>query len=123
MIILLAILGKECSRGRHRENGSECVIFRELCNNEPKIANSMHVWNWEIEIEDTGLLMVVRMLKEEEKEEEKRREEKRRDARCERWEVNKTWSGWGEEGRSGRVATDSGSCEAIATTLRNLLGG
>ena len=77
VIILLAILGKECSRGRHRENGSECVIFRELCNNEPKIANSMHVWNWEIEIEDTGLLMVVRMLKEEEKEEEKRREEKR----------------------------------------------
>lgn len=66
VIILLAILGKECSRGRHRENGSECVIFRELCNNEPKIANSMCVRSWKIE--DTGLLMVVRMLKEEEKE-------------------------------------------------------
>jgi hypothetical protein len=66
VIVLLAIFGKEGSRGRHRENGSECGIFRELCNNEPKIANSMYVRS--CKIENTELLMVVRMLKEEEKE-------------------------------------------------------
>lgn len=37
MIILLAILGKECSGGRHCESGNEYVIFREECNDEPKL--------------------------------------------------------------------------------------
>jgi len=37
VIVLLAVLGKESGGGRHRENGNECVIFREECSSEPKL--------------------------------------------------------------------------------------
>jgi len=37
VIILLAILGKESSGGRHCEDGNVCVIFREVCSSEPKL--------------------------------------------------------------------------------------
>lgn len=69
VIILLAVLGKKSSGGRHCENGSECVICREEC--KPKLLTRSAFEGRRST--DARWLMIVRVM--ERRGEERKREE------------------------------------------------